>query len=100
MYFWAMSRPPSGYEVRSMMPLRAVERFDAANVSTNILLVDDNPSNLQVLRATLEDLGQNLVCAQSGAEALRHLLATDFALILMDVQMPEMDGFETVSIIR
>ncbi len=66
----------------------------------NILIVDDVPGNLAVLEATLEQLGQNLVRAASGVEALRRLLADDFALILMDVQMPGMDGFEVADLIR
>ncbi len=66
----------------------------------NILMVDDTPSNLFVLEATLGDLGQNLVRAGSGVEALRRLLNDDFALILMDVQMPGMDGFEVDDMIR
>jgi serine phosphatase RsbU (regulator of sigma subunit) len=66
----------------------------------NILMVDDSPSNLAVLEVTLEHLGQNLVRAGSGVEALRRLLADDFALILMDVQMPGMDGFEVADLIR
>jgi serine phosphatase RsbU (regulator of sigma subunit) len=66
----------------------------------NILMVDDTPSNLSVLEVTLEQLGQNLVRAGSGVEALRRLLSDDFALILMDVQMPGMDGFEVADLIR
>lgn len=66
----------------------------------NILLVDDQPENLQALEVLLADLGQNLVRANSGKEALRHLLDTDFAVILLDVQMPEIDGFETAALIR
>ena len=66
----------------------------------NILLVDDTPANLVALRAILEPLGQNLVVAGSGREALRHLLDTEFALILMDVRMGDMDGFETARLIR
>lgn len=66
----------------------------------NILLVDDQPENLRALEVVLADLGQNLVRANSGKEALRALLDRDFAVILLDVQMPEMDGFETASLIR
>ena len=65
-----------------------------------ILLVDDEPSNLLALEAVLEGLGQELVRATSGREALRHLMHTDFAVILLDVQMPTMDGLETALLIR
>src|SRR5438067_706779 len=66
----------------------------------NILLVDDQPSNLLALQVILEGLGQNLVKARSGLECLRCLLDNDFAVILMDVKMPGMDGFETAALIR
>src|SRR5262249_52678754 len=66
----------------------------------NLLLVDDQPANLAALEAILADLGQNLVRARSGQEALRHLLQQDFAAILLDVRMPDLDGFETAELIR
>lgn len=66
----------------------------------NILLVDDQPNNLLALEGILHDLGQRLVKATSGPEALRCLLNEDFALILLDVLMPGMDGFETAALIR
>jgi PAS domain S-box-containing protein len=72
----------------------------SADSRTNLLLVDDRRENLIALEAILEPLGQNLVKAESGFEALRHLLTMDFALILLDVQMPELDGFETAKLIK
>jgi signal transduction histidine kinase len=66
----------------------------------NILLVDDQPSNLLALRAILEGLGENLVAAHNGEEALRDVLDMEFAVILLDVQMPQLDGFETAELIR
>lgn len=66
----------------------------------NVLLVDDRPDGLVTLGAVLDHPEYNLVKAQSGREALAHLLEKDFAVILMDVQMPDMDGFETATIIK
>ncbi|HJZ50436.1 MAG TPA: response regulator [Roseiflexaceae bacterium] len=66
----------------------------------NILLVDDRSENLLALEALLSPLGYNLVLARSGEEALRCVLHYDFAVILLDVQMPAMDGFETAELIR
>jgi C4-dicarboxylate-specific signal transduction histidine kinase len=65
-----------------------------------ILLVDDRPENLTSLEALLNDMELDLVTAQSGNEALRLTLYTDFALVLLDVQMPEMDGCETADLLR
>ncbi|WP_088889587.1 response regulator [Leptolyngbya ohadii] len=68
--------------------------------TVNVLLVDDRPENLVVLERVLQGLGQNLVKVQSGAAALKYLLDHDVAVILLDVQMPGMDGFETAQLIR
>ncbi len=66
----------------------------------NILVVDDLEEKLLVYETILEGLGQNLVMARSGREALRHLLENEFAVILLDVHMPDMDGLETAAMIR
>ncbi len=65
-----------------------------------ILLVDDRAENLLALEAILEPLGQELVCAHSGEEALKCVLQHDLAVILLDVQMPEMNGFDVAQIIK
>ena len=67
---------------------------------TNILLVDDRSENLIALQAVLEPLGHNLITAASGEEALKQLLTEEFSVILLDVQMPGMDGFETATEIK
>jgi CheY-like chemotaxis protein len=72
----------------------------AGAARANILLVDDRPENLLALEAILSSLDQTLVRATSGEEALKALLADDYAVILLDVQMPGMDGFETASHIK
>jgi len=73
----------------------------ATSEKTNILLVDDKPANLFVLEEILSSNPEyNLVKAQSGREALRRLLKDEFALVLLDVQMPGMSGFETAQLIR
>src|ERR1700730_7428273 len=80
--------------------LRAIPEQHPEQDPVKILLVDDTPDNLVSLEAALEGLGQKLVLANSGMEALRHLLEDDFAAILLDVKMPEMDGFQTAEFIR
>jgi len=66
----------------------------------NILMVDDQPGKLLSYKVVLAELGGNLIKAQSGKEALDHLLKTDIAVILLDVSMPELDGFELADMIR
>lgn len=66
----------------------------------DILLVDDNPGKMLALDTALAPLGENLVHAPSGREALRQLLSRDFATVILDVNMPDMDGFETARMIR
>jgi signal transduction histidine kinase len=71
-----------------------------ASDKVNILVVDDLPKNLLVMRAVLDELDENVVTAQSGAEALQLVLQYDFAVVLLDVNMPGMDGYETAAFIR
>jgi PAS domain S-box-containing protein len=66
----------------------------------DILIVDDRPENLLALEGILRSLNQNLVKASSGAEALKYLLNNEVAVILMDIEMPDMDGFQTATLIR
>src|SRR2546423_2387778 len=66
----------------------------------NILLVDDQPAKLLSYEATLQSLGENLIKAGSAREALEHLLKEDIAIVLSDVCMPELDGFELARMIR
>ena len=70
------------------------------DLKADILMVDDEPKNLLALEGLLEPLGQNLLRAQSGEEALRFVLKHNLAVILLDVRMPGMDGFETARTIR
>ncbi|HWI82739.1 response regulator [Ramlibacter sp.] len=66
----------------------------------NILVVDDLPEKHVVFRSILDELGQNIVSARSGQEALRYILEMEFAVILLDVHMPDIDGLETAGLIR
>jgi len=87
--------PNSGTDPRA--PARGVE---AAGERAGILVVDDRPENLLVVRTILEDLGHDLVTVRSGEQALRCLLDRDFAVVLLDVNMPGMDGLETATFMR
>src|SRR3954452_19099713 len=72
----------------------------AEDVTSTVLIVDDRVDSLLALQAILEPLGQPILTARSGDEALRHLLRTPVAVILLDVNMPGMDGFSTASLIK
>jgi serine phosphatase RsbU (regulator of sigma subunit) len=86
--------------VAAAVPESAAHPPDRPEASVDVLIVDDQPANLLALEAMLGDLPIRLVTATSGRDALGHVLRQDFALILMDVMMPEMDGFETAELIR
>jgi CheY-like chemotaxis protein len=75
-------------------------RPDVQNLPAPLLLVDDHVSNLVALEAVLAPLGQEMLRATSGEEALKHVLARDVAVILMDVQMPGLDGLQTAALIK
>lgn len=69
-------------------------------IEQKLLLVDDQPANLVSLEAILEEEGRTLLKAESGQEALKVLLRDDISLVLLDVQMPGMDGFEVAELMR
>jgi signal transduction histidine kinase len=71
-----------------------------AEDKVNILLVDDQPARLLTYQSVLSELGQNLVLARSGREALERLMHQEFAVVLLDVSMPDMDGFEAARLIH
>src|SRR3954463_14416425 len=75
-------------------------RSGSPDPQASILLVDDNPANLLSLRAILEDLDLNLEDARSGEDALRRVQAEEFAVVLLDVRMPGIGGFETARRLR
>src|SRR3954469_15617339 len=72
----------------------------SSNGAARILVVDDHQENVSAVEVVLAPLGHDVVTAGSGEEALRYLLRDDFAVILMDVRMPTMDGFETVELMK
>ena len=78
----------------------AEEREELISHGRDILVVDDNETNLIAIEAALAPVGRKLVLARSGVEALARLLEQDFALIILDVAMPGMDGFETARLVR
>src|SRR5690606_6716646 len=84
---------PAVCAARVAVPMMHDEKVD-------ILVVDDMPDKLLALRSVLEELDQNLVTVGAGADALRELLRRDFAVILLDVNMPDIDGIETAELIR
>ncbi|PWW05168.1 PAS domain S-box-containing protein [Paenibacillus cellulosilyticus] len=77
-----------------------IEKLNSTMSTINILIVDDRPENLIALEAILDSPKYRLFRAYSGEEALRYVLTTDFAVILLDVQMPGMSGFETAELIK
>jgi signal transduction histidine kinase len=88
-------------DVAQFHDLHAEQRSEGEQVEkAKILLVDDEPKSLFALQELLSTLGQNLMVAQSGEEALRLALKNDFAVLLLDVRMPGIDGFETARLIR
>src|SRR5881227_3673271 len=72
----------------------------AENEKVNILLVDDQPAKLLSYEVILHELGENLIKASSGQEALEYLLKSEVAVVLMDVCMPDLDGFQLAAMIR
>src|SRR5436189_2660059 len=76
------------------------EKPAMAHEKVNILLVDDQPAKLLSYEVILKDLNENLIKAASAKEAFEHLLKTDIAIVLVDVCMPELDGFQLASMIR
>src|SRR5437899_7052240 len=82
----------SGADPEALLP--------ASRDRVDILIVDDTAAQRMAVESVLAELGENIVAVDSGREALRHLLDHDVAVILLDVNMPEMDGFETAAMIR
>jgi signal transduction histidine kinase len=95
----AVQLTASGAEVKVRRAARPAEQ-QARRTKASILVVDDDANKLVALRSVLDPLGENIVEARSGTDALRHVLHDDFAVILLDVRMPIMNGFETAEMIR
>ena len=96
-------KQPADHDSRSGAPRRSGVQLESSARpprQANILIVDDRQDKRLAMETIIEDLGQNIVQASSGREALRHLLNQEFAVILLDVNMPGMDGFETAVLIR
>src|SRR5688500_11205726 len=89
------------HAIEPSFPDEPAELPDAQDALTaNILVVDDDERNALAITEVLSGFGQNVIVARSGAEALKQLLRRDFAVILLDLHMPEMDGYETAALIR
>ena len=84
----------------SIEPDGVISTSMAVNSKVNVLLVDDQPQRLLTYESILSELGQNLVSARSGLEALEKLMKDEFAVVLLDVSMPDMDGFEAATLIH
>src|SRR5215475_4979019 len=94
------SRPSSRHRSSAQKPGETERAAMDAHDKVNILMVDDQPAKLLSYEVILRELGENLVPAASGREALAHLLHTDIAVVLMDVHMPEINGFELAAMIH
>jgi PAS domain S-box-containing protein len=92
--------PKTQYEPRTSDPATSSETNPKGEARSSVLLVDDRPANLDALEAILHPLDMRLVRATSANEALREVLRSDFAVILIDVQMPDMDGPQTARLIK
>jgi PAS domain S-box-containing protein len=95
-----MRRPRTRHADRAESDAAAPRSSIALDEPAAVLIVDDRPENIVALEAVLAPLSLDVVSAGSGREALRHLLHRDFAVILLDVLMPEMDGFATAALVR
>jgi PAS domain S-box-containing protein len=95
-----MAGMPGRIQPHDLSASGSSEREDSQRSTAPILIVDDHQPSLLALESVLKPLGQTLITAKCGEEALRHILAHDFAVILMDVRMPDLDGMNTAQLIR